>query len=108
MGVSVKGSTSVDARFRRKESLASVSAIWRENKHMENKLEMRVKQLEDKLRTEEVVNGETKEFLARKKISLEKSLEEWTNKYDQEISTVDSEIESVSKKRNTLLEKLGA
>jgi len=106
--VSVKGSTSIDARFRRKESLASVSAVWRENKHRENKLEMRVKQLEDKLRTEEVVNGETKDFLIRKKIALEKSLEEWTDKYDREVSSVDNETESLIKKRNNLLERLGA
>jgi chromosome segregation ATPase len=104
--VSVKGSTSTDAHFRRKESLASVSAIWREYKHDENKLELRVKQLESKLRTEEVVNNETKAFLARKHEQLTRSVGEWEEKYAGDVGGMDGEIDALTKKRNSLLDKL--
>lgn len=104
--VSVKGSTSTDARFRRKESLANVSAIWREYKHIENKLETRVKELEDKMQTEDVVNSETKAFLVRKVSSLGETLATWEHKYDTEIGTLDSNIDILSTTRNSLLEKL--
>eukprot|EP01035_Chromulina_nebulosa_P008642 gene8642-11707_t len=64
--LSVKGSTSTDAKFRRKESLATVSAIWREYKHKEHRLEVKRKELEDKLQTESVVSNKTRDFLTRK------------------------------------------
>lgn len=104
----VKGSTSTDARFRRKESMASVSAIWREHKHKERQLEIRQKALEDKLQTESVVNGETKEFLLKRQQKLSETLASWETKYETEIGDIDSEISVVTGKRNALLEKLSA
>jgi hypothetical protein len=105
--LSVKGSTSTDAKFRRKESMASVSAIWREHKHKEHQLEMRQKALEDKLHTETIVNSETRQFLGKKQQLLSDSLQHWESKYDQEIGDLDSEIARITARRNSLLENLG-
>ena len=102
----IKGSTSTDARFRRKESLASVSAIWREYKHKEHQLEIRLKDLEDKLHTENVVNQETKDFLARKQTQLSEQVAEWEGKYDHEVGEMDGTISVMTMKRDSLLEKL--
>jgi len=102
----VKGSTSTDSQFRRKESQASVKAIWREYKHKEHQLEIRLKDLEDKLHTENVVNNETKDFLTRKVASLSDKVAEWEQKYDSEIAEIDGTISIVTLKRTNLLEKL--
>ncbi len=102
----VKGNTTTDTKFRRKESLASVSAIWREYKHKEHILEQKVKNLEEKLYIENIVNNETKEFLTKKLISLQDILTTWENKYDNEISDIDSNISIITTKRNNLLDKL--
>ena len=104
--VQTKGNTSTDARIRRKESLANVSAIWREYKHSENRLEQRVKELEDKLQTEDVVNADTKSFLTRKIGSLTTSLTEWETKYETDVGGMDESIETLTRKRTTLTEKL--
>lgn len=104
--LSIKGSTSTDAKFRKKESLASVSAIWREYKHKEHNLEFRIKELEDKLQTETVVNNETKEFLTKKISSLSDTISNWESKYDSEIGDLDSKIGVTTMKRDNLLEKL--
>lgn len=104
--VQTKGNTSTDARIRRKESLAHVSARWREYKHSENRLEQRVKELEDKLQTEDVVNAETKSFLQRKIASLTSSLTEWEGKYEQDVGDMDQNIETLTGKQTLLNEKL--
>jgi hypothetical protein len=104
----VKGSTSTDAKFRRKESLASVSAIWREYKHKERRLELRLKELEDKLGTEGVVSSETKAFLVKKHAELTESVAQWEAKYDTELSDLDNEIGAVTHRRDALLAKLSA
>lgn len=102
----VKGSTSTDSQFRRRESQASVKAIWREYKHKEHQLEIRLKDLEDRLHTENVVNNETKDFLTRKVAYLSDKVAEWEQKYDTEIADIDGTISIVSLKRTNLLEKL--
>lgn len=102
----VKGSTSTDARFKRKESLASVSAIWREYKLKERILETRLKELEDKLQTEHVVNSETKEFLIRKHSHLGEEIARWEGKYDSEVGEMENSIRSITMDRTALLEKL--
>jgi IQ domain-containing protein G len=102
----VKGSTSTDSQFRRKESQASVKAIWREYKHKEHQLEIRLKELEDKLHTENVVNNETKDFLSRRHAVLSEKVAEWEQKYETDLAEVDSTISIVNLKRTALLEKL--
>eukprot|EP01041_Mallomonas_annulata_P001243 gene1243-2411_t len=102
----VKGSTSIDARFKRRESLAYVSAVWREYKLQERVLEARLKELEVKLQTEHVVHQETKEFLTRKHASLTDELTMWENKYDRDVGDMDNQIRRLTTKRTALLEKL--
>ncbi len=104
--MTIKSSTSTDAKFRRKESMASVSAIWREYKHKEHQLELRVKQLEEKLHIENIVNNETKEFLSKKIQMLHDTIAQWEGKYDNEIGEIDGNISIMTTKRNNLLEKL--
>ena len=106
--LSVKGSTSTDAKFRRKESLATVSAIWREYKHKEHRLEIKRKELEDKLQTEGVVSNKTRDFLTRKHTELAESVAHWESKYEAEMAEIERETASVNSKRETLLEKLHA
>lgn len=104
--MTIKSSTSTDAKFRRKESMASVSAIWREYKHKEHQLELRVKQLEEKLHIENIVNNETKDFLSKKIQMQHENIAQWEGKYDNEIGEIDGNISIMTTKRNNLLEKL--
>jgi hypothetical protein len=106
--LSVKSSTTQDAKFRKKESLASVSAIWREYKLKEHGLEQKLKSLEEKLHIETIVNNETKEFLMRKHGQLSDTISTWESKYDHEIGELDSNITILVTKRNQLLDKLSA
>jgi IQ domain-containing protein G len=102
----VKGSTLIDSKFKRKESLAYVSAIWRECKLKERVLEERVKELEDRLHTESVVHNDTKEFLIRKHQNINDDLAKWEEKYDENVSEMDQKIDEISSKRKSLLDKL--
>ena len=56
----IKGTASNDSKFKRKESLATVAAIWREFKLKERLLEETLAEKEDRMQTEIVVHGETK------------------------------------------------
>ena len=104
--VSIKGSTSVDARFRRKESLAYVSSIWRECRMKERTLEDKAKDLEDNLQTENIVHNETKEFLIRKHQTLTEDVAKWEAKYDADVGAMDEKIEQIRARRTSLLDKL--
>lgn len=104
----VKGSTSTDARFKRKESLASVSAIWREYKLKERVIETRLKDLEDKLQTEHVVNNETKDFLIRKQAALAEDISMWETRFDREVGEMDAATRHMAAQQNRLREKLQA
>jgi hypothetical protein len=103
---SVKGSTSTDAKFKRTESLASVSAIWREYKLKERMLENRLAELENKLQTENVVNHETKDFLVRKTRSLNDETARWESKYEREVKETEDEKTTLTTDRTVLKEKL--
>lgn len=103
----LKGSASTDTKFKRKESAAAVSAIWREFKHKERQLEAKLKDIEDKLKTEQLVNGQAESFLARKQQGLVRELEEWENKYVQDAGDLDSQINTVEMQRTALSSKLG-
>jgi hypothetical protein len=102
----VKGSTLIDSKFKRKESLAYVSAIWRECKLKERVLEDRVKELEDRLHTENVVHNDTKEFLIRKHQNLNDELLKWDERYEEHVSEMDRKISEMTDKRKLLLDKL--
>lgn len=103
----VKGSTLIDSKFKRKESLAYVSAIWRECKLKERVLEDRVKELEDRLHTENVVHNDTKEFLIRKHLQINDDLNKWDVKYDQNVTEMNNKIQEITERRKALLDKLG-
>jgi hypothetical protein len=62
----VKSSTAVDSKYKRHESAAKTSCIWRGYKQAERALEDTIKGLEEKLEIETVVHSETKDFLQRK------------------------------------------
>jgi IQ domain-containing protein G len=102
----VKGSTLIDSKFKRKESLAYVSAIWRECKLKERVLEDRVKELEDRLHTESVVHNDTKEFLIRKHQNINDDLAKWEEKYDENVAEMDQKIGEITDRRKALLDKL--
>jgi len=102
----IKGTASNDSKFKRKESLAAVAAIWREFKLKERVLEENLGEKEDRMQTEIVVHGETKEFLARKLKHLQDEIQSWELKYDTEIGSVDEQIHVLTERRETMLEKL--
>lgn len=104
----MKGSSSYDTKFKRLESAASVSAIYRESKHKQRKLEFRVKELEEKLQTEQLVNAQTKDFLIRKHSSLTEDIVKWDVKYEKDTGNLDNEIKKMVADRTQLLEKLTA
>lgn len=101
-----KSDNGTGAKFRRKESLASVSAIWRDYKHQQHTVEEKVKELEDKLHIENIVNVDTKEFLQRKIQQLQETISTWETKYDKDIGDLDSKIALLSMERNNLNDKL--
>ena len=96
----------MDSRFKKKESLASVSAIYREYKLKERILEIKLRELEDKLQTELVVHTETKEFFMRKQGTMQDEISKWDVKYEKEVGIKDEEIKDVTLKRKKLLERL--
>jgi IQ domain-containing protein G len=102
----LKGSTAFDAKFKRKESIASVSAIWRQYKLVERQFEVKLKSLEDKLQTETLVHSETKDFLIRKQQALADDLAAWESKYDRDIGGLDKQLNDLTTSRTELLEKL--
>ena len=102
----VKGSTSVDAKFKRRESLAHVSSVWREFKLKERELEEKAKDFEDKMHTENIVHNETKEFLIRKHKSLVEDIATWEKRYEDEVGEMDEKIRQITQKRKVLVEKL--
>ena len=103
----IKGTASNDSKFKRKESLAAVAAIWREFKLKERVLEESLAEKEDRTNTENVVHRETKDFLARKLKNLQEEIATWETKYDTEIGTMDEQIHGLTESREVLLEKLG-
>jgi hypothetical protein len=104
--IAIKGSTSSDSRFKKKESLANVAAVYREFKLKERILEVRLKELEDKLQTENVVHHETYEFYGRKNATLVDELSKWDAKYESEVGNMDDNIRDLTNRRKKLLERL--
>lgn len=102
----LKGSTAVDAKFKRKESLAYVSAIWREYKLKESVIEAKVRTLQEKLQTEHIVHNDTKEFLIRKQHQLAEEISNWEGRYDTEITDMDDSIKKLTIDQTNLREKL--
>lgn len=104
--LTIKGSSSTDAKFKRKESQAHAAAVWREFKMKERELEAKLKALEEKKQTEHIVYNETKEFLNRKNQQLAEDLLKWERKYDDEVGEMDAKINRLTNERETLVGKL--
>lgn len=102
----IKGTASHDSKFKRKESLATVASIWREFKLKERVIEEALAEKEDRMQTEIVVHGETKEFLSRKLRQLQDDISSWEAKYDAEIGEIDENIRELTENRESLVEKL--
>ena len=102
----LKGSIATDAKYKKKESIANVSAIWREYKLKERTFEVKLKALEDKLQTENLVHSETKDFLTRKHQNLLDEITRWEKKYDTDVGMLDTRIKALTSSRSELLEKL--
>lgn len=104
--IKLKGGVATDTRYKKKESVASVSAIWREYKLKERLFEVKLKKLEDKLQTENLVHAETKEFLVKKQHSLSEEIASWEAKYDKDVGQLDAKTNELTRERIILLEKL--
>eukprot|EP01035_Chromulina_nebulosa_P019762 gene19762-25695_t len=102
----LKSSTTTDSSFKRKESSAKVSAIWRSYQHKEKELLKQLKELQSKLSVEQLVNNETKEFLTNKHNQLVEEIIKWDNKYEKEVNDIDNDIKKLANSRMLLLEKL--
>lgn len=98
----LKGSTAIDAKFKRKESLAYVSARWREYKLEESLVEARVRDLQEKIKTEEIVHADTKEFLVKKHLKLQDEIVTWENTYATEIDAIDADTAKLLTDREVL------
>jgi hypothetical protein len=104
--LTIKGSSSTDAKFKRKESQAHAASVWREFKMKERELEASLKNLEENKQTEHIVYNETKEFLNRKNQQLAEDLLKWEQKYDDEVGEMDTKIDRLTGERETLVGRL--
>ena len=98
----LKGSTAIDAKFKRKESLAYVSARWREYKLEESLVEAKVRDLQEKIKTEEIVHADTKEFLVKKHLKLQDEIVTWEDTYTTEIDQIDADTTKLLADREVL------
>lgn len=106
--MTIKGSSSTDAKFKRKESLAHVASIWREFKMKEREVESKLRGLEERIQAEHVVYNETKDFLVKKNQQLVEDLAKWEATYDYEVGDMDNKIRKLTTSRESLVEKLMA
>lgn len=102
----LKGSASADAKFKKQESLAAVSSIWRDYKLKQRVLEEKLLSLEEKIHTESIVNQDTKEFLTNKINSINNDIQKWESKYTADVNDIDKEIALITDQRSSLLENL--
>ena len=106
--LSLKSHSSADAQFKKSESMATVSSLWRDFKLKQRVLEEKLLGLEERLHTEAIVNADTKEYLTSKHKSLLSELDKWETKYEQDIGDMTRDITNITDQRNTLLENLAS
>lgn len=102
----LKNNTSYDVLFKRKEANAKISSIWRELKFTEREIETKLKDIEEKMLTENLVNEQSKQFLIRKTNELHMKSLEWDKKYDNDITKLKELLSIKSIQRMELLAKL--
>lgn len=104
----VKSNTSTNTQFKKRESLAKVASIVRDFKLAERVLEIKTRELEEQLRTEQVVNQETRTFLTRKQASLVDTISDWEGRFERESAEKERELKKILHQRALLVEKLTA
>ncbi len=102
----IKSCAAINSNFQRKESQANVAALWRDYQLRQRKVEAQIKELEERLKTEDIVCTETKEFLVRKTASLNDDYNKWEIKFNTDIKEMDDKIKHSSSEYNHLYEKL--
>lgn len=102
----VKGKTNVDARYFKKEAHAMTSAVLRGYQQSERSQEARIKEMERKLETENVVHKETVEFLLRKQRQIQEDLDLWTAKYDRDYGDLEGRYKAIKDKQMRNRERL--
>ena len=96
----------MDAKFKKKESSASVAAVCFDYQLKERVLETKLKELRDRLRTEAIVHGETRDFFARKHMNFTESISSWDARYLREVGAKDEETKDINLKRKKVLDRL--
>uniref|UniRef100_A0A7S2WP24 Dynein regulatory complex protein 9 n=1 Tax=Rhizochromulina marina TaxID=1034831 RepID=A0A7S2WP24_9STRA len=98
--------TNVDARYFKKEAHAMTSAVLRSYQQSERSQESRIKDMETKLETENVVHKETVDFLLRKQRQLQEDIDSWTSKYDRDYGDLESRYKVLKDKQMRNRERL--
>ncbi|CAM9654983.1 unnamed protein product [Ascophyllum nodosum] len=104
--LTVKSKTSVDIKYSRKEHSARVSSLLRVYEQHERQLELQVKELERVKQVEVAVHQQTMEFLEKKKQLSQDRLDEWEEKYGEEVEALERTFAELTDERNAMLDKL--
>lgn len=104
--LSVRTEASVDVRFQRAEANAKTGNILRSFRQVENEMELKIVELKEKLEVEETVSMESEKFLRKKQDGLKAKLEEWNNKFDNDVEELTVQFNQLTKKREANLEIL--
>ena len=94
----IKGTTAVDAKYTRKAETGRTNAIVRSYTQAERAQQTRIKELERKLEMENVVHGETVDFLQKKMSSLQNDLESWGRKHEADFGALQGEYEALRRR----------
>jgi len=105
---SIKSATTIDGSYMRKLELGKTSSLVREQTQAEKSVEAKIRTLEDKLEMERVVHEESVNFMNRKFGVLTAELEEWCDKLDVDLATLDMEYEALKEKQLVNRERLDA
>ena len=104
--LSIRGSTSMNSKFKKKESSASVGAVCRDYQLKERVLETKLKELQDRLKTEAIVHCETRDYFARKQLNAAEVICSWDARYLIEVGAKDDETRDIISKRKKLCDRL--
>jgi hypothetical protein len=104
----IKSATTVDGRYTRKLEMGRTSSLIREQTQVEKSVELKIRDLENKLEMERVVHEESVNFMNRKFGVLTGQLEEWCDKLDVDLATLDMEYEGLKEKQLVNRERLDA
>ncbi|KAG5177665.1 hypothetical protein JKP88DRAFT_331903 [Tribonema minus] len=104
----VKGRTSVDVKYGRKEHNARVSALLRVHRQAERDLDARVAERERARAVESAAHAETMAFLERKRAALIEELDAWEARYAAEHGELTRRHAALAAARDDGLARLAA